>query len=324
VLLYVISWRHGASSSMQAFWADGFPPPGGSYFGFLGGQLMAMWKGAFQTHALMPRQASLPAAVLLLSLIVLAARGTLLRRPSGDYLLFCAALLAVLCLLNLLRIWPLGASRQNLFLFGYAIAFLFLWISRLAWIERAAKYLLIVAGIGLAGLVFYSLSADHYRRMVDRLSANEGPPIERSDLVVEDFSHGGVVGKVIEAACRDEKTAIVADGYMASALPYYIGFDPTHRQAAALLAGNCVRLMSYAGEAYLNPEKVAADLGPILAGTKSAWFVYTHYDEPEIAALRQVAGRFGQVTQSKTYPGAGYFLLVTAPAPGTNPPAGAP
>jgi hypothetical protein len=309
--LYLLAWRHGTSSDMIGYWVNGFSPPGGDYPKFLISQFAAMWKAAFQTHSVMRGEATLPAVALLAALIALLSKGQLARKPLGDIFLFYACFLATLCLLNFANIWPLGASRQNLFLFGHAIIFVFLVIGQLSISGMIARFALIAACLGLAWFASFGMGPNRFHRLADRLAFNEGPPIERSDLVVEDLSSGGVVGKTIEQNCSTQKTTIVLDHNMSSALTYYGKFDSRHRQAASLLYGHCVRLATIADEPLQDPEKTAAELAPVLATAPAAWFLFTHYDEADIAALRRVSGRFGHIAQSRTYRGAGYFRLVT-------------
>ena len=308
--LYQFIWRHGASDEMLTIWASGFYQPGQSYPGFLASQLAAMWKSALQTHIALPGQTRLAFGALLIALGWMIA--TRVNRPARDYVLFYAVLLATLCLINALRLWPLGAGRENLFLFGHIIVFLFLMLAQLP-ISRMA------APIGLLGaclfLAWHARNADgraQYRELAVRLT-ELGPPTERSDLVIVDFSHGGAIGKSIDAECPGNRTLIFADGYMSTAMAYYTKFDDRHRRGASLLTGPCVQWVGY-GEAYQAPGALADQVKSNLANTPRAWFLYTHSGPPDIAALRQVAGKFGRIARSRDYAGgAGYFELVTSP-----------
>jgi len=308
VALYYFVWRYGADGSMLSIWAAGFSQSGG-YLRFFTTALMQMWRASFDTPG-MPMEADLALAFLVAVLISLVASRRALKAPVLYLLLFYLALAVTVCLVNLAKIWPLGAARVNLFLYAYLIMFLFLLGARLPFSDVAARVCLLAVGLVLLWHVHSSASQVYFRRVAEVLRKS-GAPIERSDLVIEDFSTGGAVGRAILADCSRQKTLVIADSSMSTAVAYYTKYDAAHRQGAALLIGPCVRYARYT-EAYLQPAETKAALSKILPGASHAWFIHSHLGDSDLAALRRVVETYGRVTNLRNYEGAGYFELIVS------------
>lgn len=296
--LYFIAWRHGSSGDMLSIWADGFSQSG-SYPHFLGSALMQMWGAGLDTVYAVRMQVKLALVLLaaILAWVVVSRRA--LETPTAYILLFYLTLIATLCLLNFAKLWPLGALRVNLFLFGYFIMFPFLLSAQLPFSGAVARLCLVGGGLLLLWHV-HSVAA---------ALPTMGAPVERSDLVIQDFSADGPIGRAILADCPKQKTLVIADNYMAAAVSYFTQYDAAHRQSAALLKGPCVKYGRYT-EAYLQPNETARALSKILPGASHAWFIHSHLGEPDVAALRRIAERYGRVARVKNYEGAGYFELI--------------
>jgi hypothetical protein len=311
--LYVFSWRYGASGDMLAQWATGFRQPGESIPAFLGSRLFEMWEAAFQIVVVEPPLAMLGVALLAGAVAWALVTGRVARAPFRNILIFYGALLATLCLVNGLRIWPLGALRPNLFMYAHMLAFLFLLLAQLRIPSMAVRI------AGACCVLVFVLGASAYAGKLNlpalwnRLH-NDGAPIEPSDRVVEDFSGDGHIGRAIAADCANHRTVLVADGVMGVAIRYYTTLDTAHRPNAALLTGNCVAL-TIMPEPYSDPKGAAVMLSRVLSGAPSAWILYSHFDDSEVAALKRIAARLGRIDNVTAFGlphatgGAGYFQL---------------
>lgn len=305
--LYFIAWRHGSTGDMLSIWADGFSRSG-NYPRFLRSALMQMWGAGFDTVYALRMQVKLALVLLaaILAWVVVSRRA--FEMPTAYILLFYATLIAVACLLNVVKLWPLGALRVNLFLFGYFIMFPFLLAAQLPFSAAAAR-LCLLGGLLLVLWHMRSPVSRAHDRNVAATLRTLGAPVERSDLVIEDFSANGPIGRAILADCPKQKTLVIADNNMAAAVSYFTEYDAAHRQGAALLKGSCVKYGRYT-EAYMQPAETDLTLSKLLRGTSHAWFIHSHLGESEIAVLRRIAERYGRVTHVKNYEGAGYFELV--------------
>lgn len=292
---------------MLSIWAAGFYSSG-SYLNHFTVALMQMWRAAFDIAG-MPMEADFALALLAALLISIVVSRRTLKAPVLYLLLFYLALAVTVCLVNAAKIWPLGASRVNLFIYAYLIMFLFLLGAQLPFSEVAARVCLLAICMVLLWHMHSSASRGYFRRVAEVLRMS-GAPIERSDLVIEDFSAGGAVGRAILADCSRQKTLVVADSSMSTAVSYYTKYDAAHRDGAALLRSPCVRYTTYT-EAYLYPGATKRALSNILPGVSHAWFIHSHLGEGELAALRRVVEPYGSVTNLRNYEGAGYFQLVT-------------
>ena len=309
--LYIFSWRYGATGDMLTQWAAGFAAPGQSYPAFLGSHFLAMWQASFQIVVAEPPLAVLGLALLVGSILWAVVNGSIARALFRNILLFYAVLIVTLCLVNALHIWPLGALRPNLFLYAHMLAFLFLALAQV----RVSPLLLRISAA--AGLIAFLAGASAYAGKLnvaglEKRLHNDSAPIEPSEQVVRDFSTGGAVGKSILAECPSRKTVLVVEGTMGMAIRYYTSLDTAHRQAAALLTGPCVSLV-VSPEAYADPKAAADAFSHVLAGAPGAWFLYTHYDDSALAALKRVAAGFGKIRNAHAFGlpgstgGAGYF-----------------
>lgn len=316
--LYYFVWRHGSNDDMLSIWADGFSQSG-NYLRFLVSALMQMWRQAFNTGVGLPRQAELALAIFGGVLVWIFVNRKALAAPIRYFLFFYSVLGATVCFLNFMNIWPLGAMRVNLFLYAYLVMLLFVLAAQLPVSNIVARLCLLGVCLLLVWSLHSAASRAHYRNLaVNRLSIL-GAPIERSDLVIEDFSPSGPVGRAILADCPKQKTLVIADGYMSSAVSYYTKYDVPHRQGAALLEGPCVRYAKYT-EAYLHPDDTNSALEKLLPGVSHAWFIHMHLGDSEVAAIRGIAERYGHVTHMKSYEGAGYFeLALPRSDPGNQP-----
>lgn len=306
--LYHFVWRHGADSSMLSIWANGFPQPGG-YVRFLSSALMEMWRACWPSVGV-PKEAELALALLVAMLTWALVTRRALKMPMLYLLLFYLVLAVTVCLVNFAKIWPLGALRVNLFLYAYLIMFLFLVAARQPFSEAGARLCLLGVCLFLLWHMHSPLSRAYYGKVATTLR-DLGAPVERTDLVIEDFSMGGSVGRAILADCAKEKTLVIADASMSTAVSYYTKYDVAHRRGAALLGSPCVRYETYT-DAYLQPSETDAALSKILPGVSHAWFIHSHLDDRDVAALRRVAEPYGRVTNLKSYEGAGYFELIAS------------
>jgi hypothetical protein len=235
------------------------------------------------------------------------ATGAIRCRPTRDFAIFYCLLLFTVCLLNFLRLWPLGAGRENLFLFSHLIVCVFLCWSQIPYSRVLARLAFSVVFLVIIWPLHAADGRARYRVLWTQL-AKLGAPVERSDLVIEAFSYQGKIGKIISSDCPKHKTVVVLDGYMATATNYYTKFDSAHRSGTSLLESSCVQLVAY-HEAYSQPQETAEILAHNLSGASDAWFLYTHLDTSDVAALHQVVQRFGKITQLQTFENAGYFRL---------------
>jgi hypothetical protein len=310
--LYLFSWRHGASRDMLTIWAAGFAGPGESYGHFLATRLSDMWQAAFQLIVIEPAVAALMAALFVAVIVWGSITGRFRQAIFRNCLIFYAALLAIFCLINALRIWPLGALRPNQFLYAHMLMLFFLVAAQIS-VPRLA--LQICAG---CALLAFALEAHAYASKlnipgIEKRLFNYSAPIEPSDWVVETFSYSGAIGKSIVAGCPAHKTTIISEGVMTMAVHYYIRFDAAHRKGAALLDSKCVDLTTIP-EAYMDPQGATAALSKSLHPGTSAWFVYTHLDDSEVAILQKIAAQFGGIGQVRRRGNAGYFELAVRPS----------
>jgi hypothetical protein len=307
--LYYFVWRHGADSSMLSIWADGFSPSGG-YVRFLASALAQMWQAAFDTVVGAPLEVDLALALLATTLVWAFVNWRALETRVLYLVLFYLVLAITVCLVNVAKIWPLGASRVNLFLYAYLIMFPVLVAARQPFSNPLAFLYLLGTCLALLWHAHSPVSRAYYRD-VGRFLYDSGAPVERSDRVIEDFSSSGSVGRSIVADCSRQKTLILADGYMSTAVSYYTKYDATHRRGAALIDSSCVKYVTYT-EAYLHPAETKAALSKILPKISHAWFIYSHLGNDDLTALRSIVAPYGRVTNLTSYEGAGYFELVTS------------
>lgn len=282
VSLYYFIWRYGADGGMLSIWAAGFFHSG-TYVRFVFSALLEMWREAFDTVVGVPREAELALALAVATLLWGFVSRKALEPPTLYVLFSYSVLVITACLVNFANIWPLGASRVNLFLYAYLAIFLFLLAARLPFSDLAAR-------LGLVGACFVLLwhahspasraaSRTYYHNVVDLLR-KWGAPVERSDLVIEDFSVGGSIGNAILADCPSQKTVVVADSAMSSAVNYYTKYDTVHQQGAALLKGSCVRYQTYTTP--LRQADMDLVLSKLLPGVSHAWFIYSHREKDEV------------------------------------------
>ncbi len=299
--LYLIAWRYGASGDMQLIWGAGFPS--GSYPLFLSAQLGDMWRASFSTFVL-PRLSTVALLAVAICFAYILLAKTWRNPTTREVLVFYAVFATTLCLINALRVWPLGDGRQNLFLFGHIIVFVFL-IVAIAPLSRPLASILVILLIVIA--IRHAVSPDYGRTLADRLR-NGGAPTERSDLVFQDFSNGGAIGRRIAVECTAHPALVIEEQFM-TALKYYSDYDPHHHDVVSMLRDKCATIVSY-GEPYRSQIQAERQFRALLADAPDAWFIYTHLSPPEVTAFVRAAGRLGRVEQIKSYQGAGYFHLV--------------
>jgi hypothetical protein len=307
VALYYFVWRHGSTGDMLSIWADGFFQSG-NYLRFLKSALMQMWRQGFDTVVAVPRQPELALAALAAVLVWVLIKHKTLQAPARYLLVFYLVLGATVCLLNFVKIWPLGPLRVNLFLYGYLVMLLFMLAAQLPFQGAAARLGLLGGCLFLLWPLHSAASRVYYRNIAESLHSL-GAPVERSDLVIENFSTDGPIGRTILAECPRQKTLVIADGYMSVAVEYYTKHDPAHRQGAALLESGCVRYAKYT-EAYLYPADTDSTLSKLLPAAGRVWFIHSHLDSNDLVPLRRIVERYGHIIHVKNYQGAGYFELV--------------
>ena len=306
---FLFFWRVGAGQNMISYWASGFRTGPQTYAVFFGQQLYAMWRAAFSTLLSVPSEAGVALVVFAACLIWVVYTGQAARAPVRNFLIFFASLMVTLGLVTYLQLWPLGALRPNLFLYGYMIIFLFLIVAQIPASSRVA-WLFLICAVAFLSWHLRSPNSKLYYKSIEARLAQVGPSLEQSDGVVKDFSYDGPVGKIIQADCSKKKTTILADQNVAMAIVYYTQYDTGHRAEAASLTGNCVRFVQY-GFAAADPKGTGALFARYLAGTSNAWFIYSHTSDSDLAALEKVASRSGKISDARAFNSAGYFNVVT-------------
>ncbi len=175
---FMFFWRAGASHDILSYWSSGFRTAGQNYIVFFGTQLYAMWVAAFSTLLSASREALLALAVFAVAMTWVIFTGQAARPPIRNLLVFYAILFVTLGLVNYLQLWPLGALRPNLFLYGYMIIFMFLIVVQIPASRPAANLFLICAGVYLLWHLFSPGSKLYYKNMEGHL-ADEGPALNR-------------------------------------------------------------------------------------------------------------------------------------------------
>jgi len=300
LLQYKFLWSHAAKDAgLIEFWKDGFFSGNGSRTGWIVSRLSDTLSASFETS----RE---PPAAMIRALGVLALLGvigSLSLRKLHIFLLIVSPVLALVAA-NALRVWPLGPFRVNAFLYGYLIVLVSVGcavvIEALRARYRMAAYLL-SAGLVAVFLAYWVPALPGVLRRAPELHPAD------QDVPAALMSLSAALGPQCE-----QRSLVLVNAAASHAVAYYTKHSAKYSRLLATDLGRCAQVTPTI-EAYPDPQRYEKALKNELAGRDSAWFLYSHLGESDIAVQKTVAREFGRIDSERSFAGAGIFRLTTAP-----------
>ena len=303
-LMYRFFWSFGTSGGMLNYWEHGFMGSSDShYLYFLIDGLFGIWSGAFNLLGYGLLFAKVILVFFFSSLIgviySLSRRfDSLIAITLIFYLVFWLTVIG----LNLFELWPLGHLRPNMFLYVQCIVMgmLFTELQPKIWIKY--YFVLFIAGF----FTFQMVRFFHGR--IDL--ATFSPPVEQTDLVVNDFLSSGKVGKELGQNCSTPNTLLIVNTFMDIAIRYYANLDLKYKlQVQADLINNpCIKIIVIS-EAYQDQKLVKLQIGKALSEypTANIWVLYSHLQGKSEDILISTFDSQGISSQHQKFIGAGSF-----------------
>lgn len=297
IILYFISWRYASDKGLATYWSQGFWSDGGNYLSFISKALFQIWSGSF--NVLNGSLSLAKATLFIFAFLLLGLSFGRLNEIGAVTLIFYLIFWIALLLANFFGFWPLGRLRPNLFIYINCIAMFSLVLGGLR-LKNTQKY--------LATIVIFLMVLNIIQGHGSKLIALS-PPKERVDLVLRDFKSGGNIGLEIERLCNAKKNVVaVLNPWANLGLEYFSKFDHQKNQFVSEMP-ICLKFI-VVNNAYSDPESFLASLSDLhLNPTNVYWFLYSHLNQQEINVLRGLVSKYGDISESIEYEGAGYFRL---------------
>jgi hypothetical protein len=299
-LQYKYAWSHAAKdAALIEFWKGGFFE-GGSRVQWLLSRLGNTLRAALESSRGMPLGINGALGALAAAAII----GSLsLQRPE-IFLLVASPIFAVIAASSV-HLWPLGPFRINVFLYGYFILLVFIgcgFVLRLAdaRVSRNAANLC-YAGIAVLFLSYWIAGFPKLIRNSATLHpANQDVPSALMQLAQE-----------LGPAC-DRRSLVLVNAAGSHAVAYYTTHNDKFSKLLSGQLNKCAELMPVV-EAYLAPQRYEELLRSQFSQRDSAWFLYSHLSDADVAVQKEIASKFGKIENEHIFPGAGIFKVSPAP-----------
>jgi len=300
LLQYRYLWSHAAKDAgLIEFWKDGFFSGSGSRIGWIVSRLSDTLSASFESSREPPAAMTRALGAVALAGVI----GSLSSRKLHIFLLIVSPVLALVAA-NALRVWPLGPFRVNAFLYGYLIVLVCVGCAVV--IEALRMRYRITAHLLSGGLVAVFLAywvpglPGVMRRAPELHPADQDVPAALMSL-----------SAALGPQC-DQRSLVLINAAASHAVAYYTKHSAKYAPMLATNLGRCAELRPTV-EAYLDPNRYEQTLQTELNGQSSAWFLYSHLGESDIAVQKAAVRKFGSIDSERTFAGAGIFRLTAAP-----------
>lgn len=318
VLQYKFVWFHDGQSGLEGYWAANFYTEG-DRLAWLIASLKDMVHASFDMAYSPTVRASLGGVSPSLfdhlklafdsALPFLALAGALTaflswRRP--EIALLVALPIFGVILANQLKIWPLGAIRPNVFLYGYFILIVCVGLGGLARLpifgrfSRWTSLALATPMLFWFGIVGFPSDFSIYKTF--------GPPREEASLALN------AVYDQVKTSCGSDDL-ILTNTFASIPVRYYLTFDTDFRRDVGDPLQKCARIEYGTVEVYNDAAAFRAMVEKAVSERPNVWFVWTHLGEPEITMMKAAAAPYGAVASEADVGGAGFFYLKKAASP---------
>jgi len=300
--MYYFNWQYGRSKSLHDFWDAGFYDPNkGIYLNFIIGRLTEMWNASFITIG----SENLISIVIFVSFIfsfLLAIKNILYKNnfEINTIFIFCITYLFTILALNLLKMWPLGSIRTNLFIYGHFIIFVFLIIS----INQNKIFQNILI------LTLFIVECISLPKIYNFDFRSIGINGHKTDLVWDSFKPNNEAFLEIKKECQNSKVIILMSNSMESAMTYLIRKDLRNGSNYNILLSECVKIIrlptDQSGWDYSYLQKIITDAE---GNNKPIWFLYGGIIDENLFKIKETLSKFGIPKLERKFDISGYLLV---------------
>lgn len=302
-LQYMYLWSGEGREGLAEFWSADFYRGAGTGIVWILRRLHEILVASFTTHPeqLIGRILSadllqvvgwIAGIVLTVPAILGVAAACNIRRPER-FLLILLPILGVV-IANKLMLWPLAATRPNLFLYGYFIVLVFVGLGFVS-VLKPIRYA--VAGVALAWLGLVSFPDD------TAYFASNGPPHEEVTKALS------VLGEELSGECHKPQQVLSTPAAFHGVRYYTLHDAPMRASEAGMAFKRCAEFGNLGREAYVDARGFGDELRKRLNESSPIWIVWTHLNANEAKAMLDAVRPFAIVDEMHEFSDAGIFRV---------------
>jgi hypothetical protein len=223
--------------------------------------------------------------------VIVGAFASLSPRRPEVFLLVVSPILAAVAA-NQLMLWPFGAVRANVFMYGYFILLFYVGVGFATQWTRLLRYPAAACLFAWFGVLSFPNDVQTFANV--RRPTEEQLPRALAQLAGE-----------LGASCSKAQLVLI-NSAGSHAFEFYTRYHSEFRSAFADQLGQC-GTFEYTMEAFSDPAKYQKVLAAHFANRDFIWFLYSHLDEKEVSLLMDIASRFGNIIDVHRLNGAGFF-----------------
>ena len=301
--MYYFNWQYGRSKSLHDFWEVGFyDNTKSAYLYFIINKLTEMWSTAFITIG----SNLYISIVIFLSYIfsLLFSLKNIFNRKyleKNSVLLLITTYLITVTLLNLLKMWPLGSLRTNLFIYGHFIILIFLVVST---VQNNIIKNIVILTIAIAETIslpkIYSFD-------FNAIGING----HKTDYVWDSFKSNNEAYIEIQQQCQNGMVIVIMSNSMDSAKDYLIKKDLRSGSKKSILLAECVKIIrlptDQSGWDYTYLRKIISEAN---GNNKPIWFLYGGIIDENLSKISETLSKLGAIKLERKFDISGYLLVV--------------
>jgi hypothetical protein len=301
--MYYSNWQYGRSKGLHDFWDAGFYDPNkGIYLNFIIGRLTEMWNASFITIG----SENLISIVLFASFIfslIFSLKHTLYKNNFEINAIFilCITYLFTIIILNLLKMWPLGSLRTNLFIYGHFIIFIYLIISINQ--NKIFQSILIFTLVIVECISLPKIYNFDFRSI--------GINGHKTDLVWDSFKSNNEAYFEIQRQCQNDIVIVLTSNSMDSAKDYLIKKDLRSGSIKSILLSECVKIIrlptDQSGWDYAYLKQIISEAS---GNNIPIWFLYGGIIDENLSRITETLSKFGAIKLARKFDISGYLLVV--------------
>ena len=303
VAMYYFNWQFGRNKSLHDFWGAGFYESNKDFYpNFIVSRFTEMWNASFITIGANYFISIVVFVAFIFSLLI-AMKNTLKKNnlEIKTVVIFFLTYLTTIILFNLLKMWPLGSLRTNLFIYGHFIIFVFLIISINQ--NKIFQKILIFTIVLVECISLPKIYNFDFRSI--------GINGHKTDLVWDSFKSNNEAFLEIQKECQNNKVIILMSNSMDSAMTYLLKKDIRSGSSKSILLSECVQRIrlptDQSGWDYPYLQKIIMDAK---GGGQPIWFLYGGIIDENLLKIKETLSKFGIVKLEKKFDISGYLLVV--------------
>lgn len=299
---YYFIWSSGADEGMIYFWKDGFANTDDNYLIWIIQKTLDLIKGAFLfSTGVVPNRKYWLFIFLFILYLFIFQRNLIDLKFMKFIFIFYFIFIFILLTLNLLKFWPVGNLRPNLFIYCHIyLAFGYLFISL-----KKNKLLSWLISLGL--IIFITQLTQSNFGVLNHFS----PPNEEHNKVWKSFGNTSPLISTIDTECNlNQESVFFLTSSMKYAFNYHLKHDQNNNLPHSIFINDCVKIITLSDMVLYDKNILIKFIEENTKNKQPFWFLYSFVNDENVNKIREVFKQVGHIDTESIFVNAGLFHVV--------------